>query len=180
MFIISEDSTEAWTRYLLAASCGWSILKFLDAPVIAPPQDRLPFTSIVQLLNFDRVAKTSAPVVLEKLIASRVGRVVSSPLFELASTAIPSSVVPITPMPIPFEPESPQMPARELPCPFMLLVPDVPLTPTPESLAVLAFTPNVMSLLLESFCAAVMAVAPFPVSELFVTTAPVAETTNTL
>src|SRR5271170_398835 len=36
MFTISDDSTEEWTRYLLAGSRGWSILKSLAAPKTAP------------------------------------------------------------------------------------------------------------------------------------------------
>src|ERR1700693_3772813 len=103
MIIISEDSTEAWTRYLLAGSCGLSTVKWEAAPVIVPPQDRLPLISMLQPLRA-KVSNTSAPAVLELLIAIMVALV---PLLFSANKPFPSAAVPTKPA-LPDPPESPQ------------------------------------------------------------------------
>ncbi len=45
MFTISDDSTEAWTRYLFAGSSGWSILKSFTPAKMAPVTSMSPMNN---------------------------------------------------------------------------------------------------------------------------------------
>src|ERR1039458_6659902 len=118
MFIISEDSTEAWTRYLFAGSRGWSILKFLA------PAEKLPLT-----FTLPRKSPAKSPLPATTNIPTPA----APELPPMKEPPTPAPVPPVPPVAVtPLPPYESPNGAFGSPLPPVLSIPSVPLPFEPD------------------------------------------------